>query len=95
MLASTSLFVACSWVRGKLLGKGSYGRVYLGLCPSSGKVFAVKQVEVPQTISDRSDPRQIRMVEVLKQECTVLQALSHPHVVRYLGSEETPEYLNM
>lgn len=35
------------WVRGTLLGTGSFGNVYLGLIPASGELMAVKQVIMP------------------------------------------------
>lgn len=37
------------WERGPLLGKGGFGSVYQGLSIATGELFAVKQVELPQT----------------------------------------------
>jgi serine/threonine protein kinase len=56
------------WVRGELIAKGSYGRVYLALNVSNGELMAVKQVETPHTASDRADSRQTEVVEALKFE---------------------------
>jgi mitogen-activated protein kinase kinase kinase len=68
-----SLFSATfQWVRGELIGKGSYGRVYLALNVTNGELMAVKQVEAPQTASDRADSRQIEVVEALKFESETL-----------------------
>ncbi|KAJ6604578.1 kinase-like domain-containing protein [Mycena vulgaris] len=83
------------WVRGELIAKGSYGRVYLALNVNNGELMAVKQVEAPQTASDRADSRQIEVVEALKFESTTLKDLDHPNIVQYLGFEETPENLNI
>ena len=47
------------WVRGELIGKGTYGRVYLALNVTTGEMIAVKQVEIPKTASDRDDSRQV------------------------------------
>jgi len=80
------------WVRGEMIGKGTYGRVYLALNATSGEMMAVKQVELPQTPGDRSDARQTSVVEALKLESETLKDLDHPHVVQYLGYEETPTY---
>lgn len=35
------------WMKGALIGRGSFGDVYLGLNPISGELMAVKQVELP------------------------------------------------
>ena len=45
------------WVKGELIGKGSFGKVYLALNATAGEMIAVKQVEVPQTVSDKSSAR--------------------------------------
>lgn len=58
-------------------------------------MIAVKQVEMPQTAADREDQRQISVVEALKSESETLKDLDHPHIVQYLGFEETPNFLSM
>jgi hypothetical protein len=87
--------VTFKWVRGDLIGKGSYGRVYHALNATTGEIMAVKQVELPKTISDHDDKRQLAVVSALKSESATLSTLDHPHVVQYLGFEETPEFLSM
>jgi serine/threonine protein kinase len=83
------------WVRGEMIGRGTYGRVYLALNATTGEMIAVKQVEIPQTASDREDQRQVTVVEALKSESETLKDLDHPHIVQYLGFEETPKFLSM
>lgn len=83
------------WVRGELIGKGTYGRVYLALNATTGEMIAVKQVEIPTTASDKSDSRQASFVQALKMESETLKDLDHPHIVAYLGFEETPNFLSM
>ncbi len=78
------------WVRGELIGRGSYGKVYLGLNATTGEMIAVKQVEKPKTASDRADSRQQLVVNALKSESDVLKDLDHINIVQYLGIEETP-----
>jgi serine/threonine protein kinase len=58
-------------------------------------MIAVKQVELPQTPSDKSDDRQATVVQALKMESETLKDLDHPHIVQYLGFEETPTNLSM
>ncbi|KIJ68540.1 hypothetical protein HYDPIDRAFT_82801 [Hydnomerulius pinastri MD-312] len=83
------------WVRGELIGKGTYGRVYLALNATTGEMIAVKQVEIPTTASDKSDSRQASFVQALKMESETLKDLDHPHIVAYLGFEETPSFLSI
>ena len=83
------------WVRGKLIGKGTYGKVYLAFDVNTGEVFAVKRVEMPESASDRTDPKQKLVLEALKAESKTLQDLDHPHVVQYLGFEQTSKYFSM
>ena len=89
---TTAIF---KWVRGELIGKGTYGKVYVALNATTGEMIAVKQVEIPRTESDRNDSRQVTVVEALKLESETLKDLDHQNVVQYLGFEETPRYLSM
>lgn len=40
---------AMQWFKGKLLGEGTYGKVYLGFNATSGEMFAVKRVKMPDS----------------------------------------------
>lgn len=90
-----SILATFKWVRGELIGRGTYGRVYLALNASTGEMIAVKQVEMPRTASDKNDSRQITVVQALKMESETLKDLDHPNIVQYLGFEETPANLSM
>lgn len=83
------------WVKGDLIGKGTYGRVYIALNATTGEMIAVKQVERPRTDSDREDSRQKGVVAALKSEIDTLKDLDHPNIVSYLGFEETPKFLHL
>jgi serine/threonine protein kinase len=76
-----------SWVRGKCIGKGSFGTVSLGVDKSDGRVFAVKSVDRMACI-----PSQL---EALENEIRILRSLSYssssPYVVQYLGDDESYE----
>jgi serine/threonine protein kinase len=84
-----------TWVKGDLIGKGTYGRVYLGLNATTGDMIAVKQVEMPRNDTEREDARQTGMIEALKSEIALLKDLDHPQVVAYLGWEESEDFLSM
>jgi mitogen-activated protein kinase kinase kinase len=87
--------VSFKWVKGELIGKGSYGKVFIALNVTTGDVLAVKQVELPKTTSDREDDRQNGSITALKFEIETLKDLDHPHIVQYLGFEQTLEHLSI
>jgi mitogen-activated protein kinase kinase kinase len=95
--AKLSCYLVLKWVRGELIAKGTYGRVYLALNATTGEMFAVKQVKTPiaASTSDRSASRQMEFVQALKTEIETLKDLDHPHIVQYLGFEETKTSLSM
>ncbi|KAJ6621661.1 hypothetical protein B0H10DRAFT_1945206 [Mycena sp. CBHHK59/15] len=82
--SSASLAKAATfhWVRGELIAKRSYNRVYLTLNAKNGELMAVKQVETPQTASDRAESRQMELVKALKLESKTLKDLEHPNIVQ-------------
>lgn len=74
-------------IRGQLIGKGTYGRVYLGMNADNGEVLAVKQVEINPRIAGSDRDRIKEMVAALDQEIDTMQHLEHPNIVQYLGCE--------
>ena len=74
-------------LRGQLIGKGTYGRVYLGMNADNGEVIAVKQVDIHTRISGQDKDRMKEMVAALDQEIDTMQHLEHPNIVQYLGCE--------
>ncbi|KAK2461978.1 hypothetical protein APHAL10511_006441 [Amanita phalloides] len=84
------------YVRGELIGKGSYGHVYLGLNASTGEVVAIKQVELLSSAVGRSISRKQRdIIESFKIENDMLKDLDHTHIVKYLGYEESNQHLSI
>lgn len=74
-------------IRGQLIGKGTYGRVYLGMNATTGEFLAVKQVEVNQKAAGHDKERIKEMVAALDQEIDTMKDLEHPNIVQYLGFE--------
>ncbi|PGH18894.1 STE/STE11/BCK1 protein kinase [Polytolypa hystricis UAMH7299] len=74
-------------IRGQLIGKGTYGRVYLGMNADTGDILAVKQVEVNQKAAGHDKDRIKEMMAALDQEIDTMQHLEHPNIVQYLGCE--------
>ncbi|KAI9794670.1 MAG: hypothetical protein M1835_006484 [Candelina submexicana] len=75
------------WFKGQLIGKGTYGRVYLGMNATTGEFLAVKQVEVSQKAAGQDKDRMKDMVAALDQEIDTMQHLDHMNIVQYLGCE--------
>ncbi|CCH60098.1 hypothetical protein TBLA_0C02940 [Henningerozyma blattae CBS 6284] len=75
-----------AWVKGELIGKGSFGSVYLSLNVTTGEMMAVKQVEVPEFGSQNEAI--VSTVEALRSEVTLLKDLDHINIVQYLGFEK-------
>ena len=48
-------------------------------------MLAVKQVEMPQTTSDRDSELQTSVVTALRFEIETLKDLDHPNIVQFLG----------
>ncbi|XP_062185076.1 mitogen-activated protein kinase kinase kinase 3-like isoform X2 [Phragmites australis] len=78
------------WKKGKLLGSGTFGQVYLGFNSESGQFCAIKEVQV---IMD--DPHSKERLKQLNQEIDMLMQLSHPNIVQYYGSELTDDALSI
>ncbi|XVF14882.1 hypothetical protein REPUB_Repub09cG0099100 [Reevesia pubescens] len=83
-------FALSKWRRGRLLGRGTFGHVYLGFNSESGQMCAIKEVRV---VSD--DQTSKECLKQLNQEINLLSQLSHPNIVRYYGSELGEETLSV
>ena len=83
------------YIRGKLIGQGSFGSVYLALHAFTAQLMAVKQVEIPSNQGAVIDAKKNNMVEALKREIALLRELKHPHIVQYLGSSSDANNLNI
>lgn len=84
------------WMKGALIGQGSFGSVYLALHAVTGELLAVKQVEMPAPgANNQSDARKKSMIEALKREISLLRELRHPNIVQYLGCSSSADKLNI
>ncbi|KAG2224361.1 hypothetical protein INT45_006761, partial [Circinella minor] len=73
------------WMRGELIGKGSFGRVYHALNVAAGEWIAVKEVDSPITKSDMLNDKMRSAVDALYREIALLEDLDHENIVQYLG----------
>ena len=67
------------WKKGKEIGRGSYGTVFLGMNNETGSLLAIKEVSFA-----RRTPAQIRE---LRREINFLRSFKHENVVSYIGTE--------
>jgi mitogen-activated protein kinase kinase kinase len=89
-------FAPKNWMKGSLIGEGSFGSVFLALHAITGELMAVKQVELPSaTKGTEFDMRKNSMVAALKHEIELLQGLHHPNIVQYLGTSADDHNLNI
>jgi len=65
------------WIAGKLIGQGSYGKVYYGMNTDNGQIMAIKQVDIKNKM----------MVDALNAEINLLTGVKHENIVVYFGSE--------
>ncbi|TFK42548.1 hypothetical protein BDQ12DRAFT_281513 [Crucibulum laeve] len=86
--------IATKWIKGALIGAGSFGKVYLGMDASNGLLMAVKQVELPSG-SGPNEERKKSMLSALEREIELLKNLQHENIVQYLYSSIDEEYLNI
>ncbi|TFK76404.1 Pkinase-domain-containing protein [Pluteus cervinus] len=85
---------AIKWIKGALIGAGSFGKVYLGMDATNGLLMAVKQVELPTGPGPNTE-RKKAMLSALEREIELLNDLQHPNIVQYLYSSIDEEHLNI
>ncbi|CDP04692.1 unnamed protein product [Coffea canephora] len=78
------------WKKGRLLGRGTFGHVYVGFNSENGQMCAIKEVRV--VADDQSSKECLKQ---LNQEIMLLSQLSHPNIVQYIGSELGEETLSV
>ncbi|KAI7754259.1 hypothetical protein M8C21_033536 [Ambrosia artemisiifolia] len=81
------------WRKGELIGCGAFGRVYMGMNLDSGELLAVKQVSV--VVNTASKDKTQAHIRELEEEVKLLKNLSHPNIVRYLGTAREESSLNI
>nr|POE90654.1 protein kinase byr2 [Quercus suber] len=83
------------YMKGAMIGQGSFGTVFLALHAVTAELMAVKQVEMPSSNGTAMDAKKNNMIEALKHEISLLRDLQHPNIVRYLGSNSDETHLNI
>ena len=71
---------------GRLLGKGAFGKVNLGMHKLTGKLVAIKSIKKIY-LNDESSKKKVM------QEFSILKELRHPNVIRLYESFETEKHI--
>jgi len=61
----------------------------------SGEMIAVKQIDIPNMITDEGKEKQRRQLAFLSSAWTKLSGLDHPNLVEYMGIEQTLEHFSI
>ncbi|CAN1221245.1 Mitogen-activated protein kinase kinase kinase 5 [Linum grandiflorum] len=70
------------WQKGKLIGRGTFGSVFVATNRETGALCAMKEVDIFP-----DDPKSQECIKQLEQEIKILSKLKHPNIVQYYGSE--------
>ncbi|KAJ9111554.1 hypothetical protein QFC20_002527 [Naganishia adeliensis] len=81
------------WIKGALIGAGSFGQVYLGMDAHSGLLMAVKQVDLSMGV--QNEEKKKSMMTALQREIELLRDLQHENIVQYLDSSADEKHLNI
>lgn len=74
-------FEEFAWIKGELIGRGSFGSVYLALNVTTGEMLAVKQVVLSKIATNLDG------INALHKEVETMKDLDHENIVQYLGFE--------
>ena len=85
---STIFVPSFKWTKGQLIGQGAFGKVYMGLSGTTGQIIAVKQVPL-------HNAKAKSQITPLESEIKIMEKLTHPNIVHYLGSERVEDTFNV
>ncbi|KAJ1856690.1 mitogen-activated protein kinase kinase kinase [Coemansia sp. RSA 638] len=92
--------VRFQWIRGKLIGRGSFGHVYVAINAGTGEVIAVKQIRLPTELRATSTragggAKLADAVQMMDTEVELLRELDHENIVQLLGFEVASGLMSM
>lgn len=71
------------WQKGRLIGSGGFGKVFLGLDGNSGTLIAGKEFNF-----NVNESKQVSMLQTLDAEIRMMKRLQHENVVKYIGADK-------
>ncbi|KAJ2369861.1 mitogen-activated protein kinase kinase kinase [Coemansia sp. RSA 2610] len=91
--------VRFQWIRGKLIGRGSFGHVYVAINAGTGEVIAVKQIRLPTELRAPGraggSAKAADAVQMMQTEVELLRDLDHENIVQLLGFEVAAGLMSM
>jgi len=76
------------WKKGELIGKGSFGKVYMAMNSATGELIAVKQVRL-------NTAEEQEQAAAIQNEIGLMENLRHPNIVSLLGTQRNGNKLNI
>ncbi|KAJ1719504.1 mitogen-activated protein kinase kinase kinase [Coemansia erecta] len=94
--------ITIRWIKGKLIGKGSFGHVYLAINAATGELIAVKQIRLPRDLcaadaapGGATPAHAEDAIRMMYTEVELLKDLDHDNVVQLLGFEVAGGVMSM
>ncbi|KAG2318344.1 hypothetical protein Bca52824_011557 [Brassica carinata] len=83
------------YMLGDEIGKGAYGRVYIGLDLENGDFVAIKQVSLENIVQEDLNTIMVCDFPFPSNIIFLMQNLNHKNIVKYLGSLKTKTHLHI
>lgn len=83
------------WIKGQLIGQGTFGKVYIGFNVTTGDMMAVKQFRNRSPYPRRRDERDSTTLSALYKEVENMKDLDHVNIVQYLGFEDKQDVCSL
>ncbi|CAH8343555.1 unnamed protein product [Eruca vesicaria subsp. sativa] len=83
------------YMLGDEIGKGAYGRVYIGLDLENGDFVAIKQVSLENIVQEDLNTIMVCFLLCPSNMMFLMQNLNHKNIVKYLGSLKTKTHLHI
>lgn len=77
-----------SFQKGRLLGAGTFGKVFEAINVATGEIIAVKQIELRSKRAEET-------AKAVEQEIRMMEELRHPNIVRLLGFNVSARTMNV
>ncbi|KAJ1942907.1 mitogen-activated protein kinase kinase kinase, partial [Kickxella alabastrina] len=95
--------ITIQWIKGKLIGKGSFGHVHVAINAATGEVIAVKQIRLPKSLcaaksgaqKGRNAGQLEEAIRMMYTEVELLKDLDHENIVQLLGFEVVSDVISM
>lgn len=75
------------WQKGRLIGTGGFGKVFLGLDGNTGTLLAAKEFDLTNTSN-----RLAEQVAALQKEIKLMKCLQHRNIVKYIGADRKDKF---